>query len=143
MNKPLWKVNQEIYHKLTASFSDDASQFTTIESPDIVTSALWYFGRPDPNLAIYPAKSYVVALVFARLLELHFEESFYDVLNDPELLYGSDPHFVPYGDDKETYDAILTFLGGPENIPLKGPLIDHTVHYFKEECLGEAECFST
>jgi hypothetical protein len=92
-------------------------------------------------LAVYPAKSYVVALVFARLLVLHFEESFYDVLDDPELLYGSDPHFLPYSDDPDTYDKILTFIGGPENIPLEGPLIAHTVKYIHDECLGEGECF--
>lgn len=143
MKQKLWKVNQQIYHALTASFSDDAAQFKTVHSDQVVEDALWYFGDPDPDLAIYPAKSYVVALVFARLLVIHFYEDFYEVLDDPELLYNSDPYFVPYEDNPEVYDAIIERLGGPEEIPLKGPLIDHTVRYFRDECLGEALCFKT
>lgn len=35
---------------------------------------------------IYPAKSYFVAIVYAKCLEKYFGGSFFEYLNDPELL---------------------------------------------------------
>lgn len=133
-----WKINQMLYHASVTEHTDDPSNFETIvDEKNKVERAIWYFDKPDPNIAYYPSKSYVVALVYAALLNKYFNEDFYEVLSDPDLLYGNDPYFVPYTKDKETYDRILETLGGCDNIPLSGPLVDHTVRYFFKECLGD------
>ena len=132
----LWKSNQYVYNQLQQDFTDSMDKMNYVETGDKVAGALKYL-LTDDDLLEYPGKSYAVAIIYARLLKDHFEEDFYEVLNDPELLYGNDPYFTPYSEDSETYDTILDTLGGYANIPLEGKWIDHTVKYFREECLGE------
>ena len=59
---------------------------------------------------IFPAKSYSVAIIYARLIEKYFQENFLDVLNDSELFLGTDKYFVPYLNSKDIYDEVLDFL---------------------------------
>lgn len=130
----LWKVHQEIYHRLREDRSDDAENFEMRVEVEILPHALAYFRERSP-VAIYPAKSYAVAIIYAYLLARHYGEDFYTVLNDPQLLYGNDPYFVPYQKDPATYDAILTALGYPE-LDLRGGWAPYTVRYFYAECMG-------
>jgi len=37
--------------------------------------------------------------------------NFWEYLDDPDLLYGNDPYFVPYSQDKGTYDCIINSVG--------------------------------
>ena len=60
------------------------------ESEKIVQRAIEYPTIQSVKL-FYPGKSYAVALIFAKLLELHFNEDFYTALDDPMLLLGNDP----------------------------------------------------
>jgi len=136
-----WKANQKLYHLMTQVHTDAVENFETIiDREDVVGPALEYLLDPREE-SVYPGKSYAVALIYSRLLWEHFNEPFYEVLNDPMLLYGTDEYFVPYTQDKESYDIILEALGGIENIPLKGRWVDFTVQYFKDECMAEAACF--
>lgn len=105
-----WKVNQLLYHRLTEEHSDDTRNFTTISDPDVVGEALRYFRAPIAA-SVYPGKSYAIAVIYARLLRDHFDEDFYEVLDDPDLLFGNDPYFVPYSENKTDYDKILEGLG--------------------------------
>lgn len=79
---------------------------------------------------IYPAKSYFVAIVYAKCLEKYFGGSFFEYLNDPELL-PDDTFFKVYSQDKSTYDNIINRIG---NI-WQYPSICKTVNYFKKEFL--------
>lgn len=79
---------------------------------------------------IYPAKSYFVAIVYAKCLEKYFGGSFFEYLNDPELL-PDDTYFKVYSQDKSTYDNIINRIG---NI-WQYPSICKTVNYFKKEFL--------
>jgi len=58
---------------------------------------------------IYPAKSYFVAIIYAKLLEKYFNENFYSALNYNDLLI-DDKYFKPYSQAKEVYDGILKQL---------------------------------
>lgn len=79
---------------------------------------------------IYPAKSYFVAIIYAKCLEKYFGGSFFEYLNDPELL-PDDTYFKVYSQDKSTYDNIINRIG---NI-WQYPSICKTVNYFKKEFL--------
>lgn len=79
---------------------------------------------------IYPAKSYFVAIVYAKCLEKYFGGSFSEYLNDPELL-PDDTYFKVYSQDKSTYDNIINRIGDIWQYPS----ICKTVNYFKKEFL--------
>ena len=79
---------------------------------------------------IYPAKSYFVAIVYAKCLEKYFGGSFFEYLNDPELL-PDDTYFKVYSQDKSTYDYIINRIGDIWQYPS----ICKTVNYFKKEFL--------
>lgn len=111
-----WHVRHKIFHQIfkDMDLGDDLSKETIIEEFDqekIVQRALEYPVKQTTAL-YYPGKSYAVAITFAKLLEIYFEEDFYISLNDEKLLYENDPFFTPYSQDKETYDLIL------DNFPL-------------------------
>lgn len=79
---------------------------------------------------IYPAKSYFVAIVYAKCLEKYFGGSFFEYLNDPELL-PDDTYFKVYSQDKSTYDNIINRIGDIWQYSS----ICKTVNYFKKEFL--------
>lgn len=79
---------------------------------------------------IYPAKSYFVAIIYAKLLEKYFEEPFYESLSNSNLL-PDDKYFVPYTKATHIYDKVLEKIGNP----LSYPSTQKTISYFKEEYL--------
>lgn len=105
-----YKIRQEIYHRLNTEHDDDLSLHDIEMNQDIVGNAIKYFNTCDLGW-VYPAKSYVVAICYARWLNEYFAEDFYEALNDPNLLYGNDPYYVPYMSNKDTYDAIINRIG--------------------------------
>jgi hypothetical protein len=123
---------------MVTEHTDDESNFVNVIDANIVDNAINYF-KVRSEVSIYPAKSFAVAIIYARLLVEHFNEDFYVVLDDPELLYNVDPHFVRYSQAKSEYDTILAHFGGFMNIPLDGGWVPYTVNYFKMECLGEID----
>ena len=105
-----WKIRQEIFHRLNTDHNDDLSLHTVEIKDDIVENAIKYFTTTELGW-VYPAKSYVVAICYARWLNQYFNEDFYECLNDPDLLYNNDPYYIPYEQDKDTYNKILTAVG--------------------------------
>lgn len=85
---------------------------------------------------IYPAKSYFVAIVYAKLLEQYFKIPFFSGLNQNDLLI-EDPWFQPYPKKKELYDKVLEQI--PEDF-IKLEACQKTIAYFKEEFLIGADC---
>jgi hypothetical protein len=105
-----WTINQEIYHRLNQAHDDDLSLHEVEVSDDIVGNAIKYFTTTELGW-VYPAKSYVVAICYARWLTEQYGGVFYDYLEDPDLLYGNDPYFVTYSTDPKTYHSILNVVG--------------------------------
>lgn len=131
--KPNWKLRQKIFH-LTHSCDDFIHslpvQYDATESV-VIDKAVEYFERDTYELW-YPAKSYSVALLYARLLEIHFKEPFWESLDDSELLYNNDIHYKRYSDAKEVYDRILARI--PINFEeCKTNGVQKTIEYFLEE----------
>lgn len=102
----IWKVQQEIYHRLNKSFKDDLNKVSIIDSSDVVNDAVMHF-KERVDEWIYPAKSYFVAICYAQWISEDYDENFYSLLKDPMLLYGNDPYFIPYDQDATTYDEII------------------------------------
>ena len=105
MNKE-WKIRQKLYHKTNTEHDDDLNKLHTEYSSNIIETAIKYFNDKDLGF-VYPAKSYVVAICYAYWLSKDFDENFYELLNDKDLLFGNDPYFKTYEEDTKTYDEIL------------------------------------
>jgi|TARA_B110000483_G_scaffold233466_1_gene302249 hypothetical protein len=126
-----WKARQSAYHLTASLFKDDLNNIETVWRPDtVVEDALRHFEEYVDEW-IYPAKSYVVAICYAYWLGKDFKEPFFQALNDDELLFNNDPHFVPYWHDEETYDAILDKMNFDQT---KG-MVPDIYEYYKEEML--------
>ena len=95
---------------------------------DLVKLIIKFFNTE--SLLIYPAKSYFVAIVYAKCIEKYFHINFYDALNDEELL-PDDKYFKTYNESKDIYDKVLESIGDIHQYDS----IDKTVKYFKQEYL--------
>lgn len=109
-----WKQIQRYYNatKSIEEMDDNLSNFdiVIVDRKDLVENILMHFSIL-PDKFYYPSKAYVVAIVYARLISENFNEEFYDVLNDEELLNNNDKYYVPYNKDKEVYDSVLSKIG--------------------------------
>ncbi|MNK56466.1 hypothetical protein D3C87_755070 [compost metagenome] len=131
-----WKFRQAVYHRLNRTHPDeygpDDIVILTQEPGD--TTLDWvgrYMAGWVPDLVVYPAKSYFVALVYARLLRDHFQEDPMVVLDDPDLLHGNDPYFVRYSEAREIYDPIIEKYGW--EFSLTAGEIPDVEDYFRRE----------
>jgi hypothetical protein len=126
-----WKIRQEIYHRTNTEYSDDLNKFNVEITSDIVRDAVRYFNTKNIGW-IYPAKSYMVGICYAKWLADEFGGIPEDYLEDPELLYGNDPYFVEYSRAPKTYHAILNSIGG-WNFNQSLGLVPDVYEYFKAE----------
>lgn len=112
---------------------NDVNLKISIDNSNIAQQTIQFFNTQSE--LIYPAKSYFVAIVYAKCVEKFFAQDFYKTLDDTQLL-PDDPYFVPYSDDIQTYNIIL------ENIDsdiLKYESTKKTVDYFKKEFLVDTD----
>lgn len=131
-----WKVRQELYHRLNKNHPDeygpDDIQLMEDTSDEAVFAMVCrYIEGYVPEKVIYPAKSYFVAMVYARLLMDHFGENPIAALCDSQLLYGNDPYFLEYGRDPQIYDALIKKFGWDFDLTL-GEIPD-VESYFRAE----------
>ena len=107
---------------------DDVNLPHIIDNKNIIDQVINFF-KTESEL-IYPAKSYFVAIVYAKCMEKYFNVPFYEALDDKELLF-DDFYFKPYSESKEVYDKIIENIGDIWYYRS----IDKTVDYFKKEFL--------
>lgn len=135
MSKKEWKQWQQVYNQLVQDHSDAGHKHARRIEEEIVENALFYL-KEKANYGIYPAKSYMVGIIYATMIHRVYKEDFYDVLDDPDLLCGQDDFFVPYSKDKENYDKIIARLDSMPNW-LEMGWAPTTVGYFYLECTEE------
>ena len=125
-----WKNRRKLSY-LINDFEDTGLPYLITEyaSDEELVSEIVNFFIHGSEL-IYPAKSYFVAIVYAKLLEKYFEADFYECLNDSELL-PDDSFFVPYDNSRNVYDAAIKRIGNP----LDYAAADKTKEYFYQEYL--------
>jgi hypothetical protein len=132
-----WKIRQQYFSMVNgdAEYKDDLRdvEINLVEGEDIITEAVRHFEEYVDEW-IYPSKSYVVAICYATWIGDDFDEDFYDILNDAELL-PHDPYFVPYDEDRYTYDAILDAIG---EVDMTG-MVPDIYEYYKEEILESVD----
>jgi hypothetical protein len=126
-----WKIRQEVYHRINLQHTDDLSMHKLSITDDIVSDAIRYFLETDIGW-IYPSKSYMVGICYAKWLAIEFGGSPQEYLDDPTLLYGNDPYFVPYSDDPATYDQILDKINNWEFNETLGMVPDVKEYFIKE-----------
>jgi hypothetical protein len=116
---------------MNTSHSDDLNQFKVEMTGDLVKDAVRYF--TDRNIGwIYPSKSYMVGICYARWLSEEFGGNAEEYLDDIDLLYGNDPYFVEYSRDPDTYHSILNQIGGWKFNETQG-MVPDVRDYFNEE----------
>lgn len=130
-----YQTRQEIYRRLNKIESDDLNKVDIVWRPDnIVEDAVKHFSDIVDEW-IYPGKSYFVAICYANWITEDFTESFYEVLDDPNLL-PDDPHFVRYSEAMEVYDDILWLCNWKTNyqgmVPDVRKYYDEEMHYDRE-----------
>lgn len=128
-----WKIRQEIYHRLNKDHSDDLSKHQIEITSNVVDNAIRYFFERDIGW-IYPSKSYMVGICYARWLSENFGGRPLEYLGDQELLYNNDPYFVSYDKDSQTYDEVLNNIGGWNFDQTQG-MVPDVRNYFNEEFL--------
>lgn len=131
-----WKIRQEVYHRLNPETPDmygpdDIEMMTDTDPQSITAMVARYLQGYVPEKVIYPAKSYFVAIVYARLLRDHFGEDPYLVLEDPNLLHGNDPYFKTIHNDGGVYMSVINAFGWDFDLTL-GEIPD-VAEYFREE----------
>lgn len=130
-----WKIKQELYHRMNQIHSDDLNDKQIMLSNDIVDNAIRYF--KETNIGwIYPAKSYMVGICYARWLSEEYGGHPLDYLEDAELLYGNDPYFVQYSTDPASYHKILNSIGGWEFDQIG--MVPDVKEYYKAEFMIDA-----
>jgi hypothetical protein len=146
-----YKLLQRIFYAtlLTDEFDDDIDKLDVTIKDDkddeqFIASVKHYILDETAPL-VFPCKSYAVAVIYAKLIAKYFNEDFYDVLSDPELMFNNDRFFIPYSRDMFTYNAILNDLNVQvelENIEQStNPNHVATVKYFKQEFMIDGELY--
>lgn len=107
---------------------DDRNLPHTYDYNNIIEQIIHFFKYGSE--LIYPAKSYFVAIIYAKCLEKYFNIDFYESLNDKELL-PDDCYFTIYNDSKDIYDNVIENIGDIWQYNS----INKTVEYFKKEFL--------
>ena len=125
-----WKYRRKLSY-LINDFNDTGFDYTVKKyssDEELVNEIVDFF--ISGSKLIYPAKSYFVAIVYAKLLECYFNENFYDCLDDEGLL-PDDSFFVPYNRNRNVYNAVLSKIGDP----LEYKAAEKTKEYFYQEFL--------
>lgn len=90
------------------SFEDEHKNFTiTIHEDTTIQDAITYLLDGSSYLR-FPGAARAVAIAAADIISRHFNENFFDVLNDPALMNYNDPYFRTYSEEKQIYDSILS-----------------------------------
>lgn len=134
-----WKINQKIYHTLNQNFADEYGDedIELMNNPtidEIIQTVKDYISGWVPEKVVYPAKSFFVAIVYARLLRDYFDENPLESLSDQDLLYGNDPYFIPYNAGTESqliYDSVINEYTWEFDLS-KGEIPDVSNYFYEE-----------
>ena len=104
-----WKVRQKAFHHMVTEHADDLNKVDIIIDEEIINNAIMHFYE-KVDIWLYPAKSYAVAICYAKWISEDFNEDFFAALDDVDLLFNNDPYFKRYTTDPDVYHAILDIV---------------------------------
>lgn len=127
-----WKVRQTIFHSLESRFDDDLGNKVIVFTDNVAEDAVRYFKENDVGW-IYPSKSYMVGICYAKWLSDYFGGDPINYLKDQTLLYNNDPYFVAYNKNSiKIYDSIIKTIGGWNFSKNQGMVPDVKEYFIKE-----------
>jgi hypothetical protein len=126
-----WRIVQELFHRLNPNPEGDRTMIKIIKDEEIIENTIRHFYEYVPFF-IYPAKSYFVAILYAKWISKDFNENFYQLLDDEMLLAGNDPFFIRYSESREIYNSILERVS-INNIDETIGMIPDVRKYYEEE----------
>jgi hypothetical protein len=126
-----WKIRQDLYHRLNKEHDDELIDKDIVMTNNIVENAVRYFNNRNIGW-VYPSKSYMVGICYARWLSEEFGGIPEEYLDDAELLYNNDPYFVKYSRDPGTYHQILNQINGWSFDQTQGLVPDVREYFIKE-----------
>jgi hypothetical protein len=126
-----WKEARKLSY-LMYNFDDInlEHEYLNLSDEEIINITVNFF-KSESKL-IYPPKSYFVAIIYAHYISKYFNENFYELLDDEELLF-DDKYFVIYSKKKYVYDEIISKIDNIEDYSSILP----TLKYFNQEFLIE------
>lgn len=93
-------------------FEDEHKNFKmVVDESTVIADAVTYL-KDGTSYLRFPGAARAVAIAVADIIARNFNENFFDILNDKNLMNMNDPFFATYDEAKEVYDAIL------ESVPL-------------------------
>lgn len=131
-----WKMYQQTYYHLLVQKPGIQNHQKLTYNVERVKSALRLLWPRQSEWCVQPARSRMVAIVYATLIEKIYGEDFYDTLNDENLFLGSDDFFQPYLQDSDVYDKIIEQLALIPDWMEKG-CIPEFVRQFNLQCTQE------
>lgn len=139
-----YKVFQRHYN-LTHHHDDSLESMThrCDDSTDVIKSEMHKYFTENVEHLIFPAKSYAVALIYAKLIEIHFKTPFFESLSDPDLFCGNDKYFKTYNEIPEIYDDFLRRIPLDRSnyiLPKHFQQVATTIGYFYKEFGVKNEC---
>jgi hypothetical protein len=134
------KILQNIYHALhPGDYGDDIEEIGYSISDRIIEDCERQWTDSNAPLT-FPSKSINVAIIYARLLEHHFNQPFIEYLSDPSLLHGQDRFFKPYPEYKIEYDHMAKIMSLDKILNSTNPSVLKTIAYFNAEFMvGSSE----
>ncbi|WPU65630.1 hypothetical protein [Peredibacter starrii] len=124
------------------SFEDEHKNFDYgIHESSVVKDAVTYLLDGSSYLK-FPGAARAVAIAVADFIAREFNEDFFSVLNNPELMHGNDPFFKTYQEDKSTYDEILKLVPR-EKIVWESPRMAITHRLIRQEYMLDPEGLQT
>lgn len=125
-----WRERRKLSY-LINEFDDYRLPYKELELSDeeLVAMIVQFFY--EGSELVYPAKSYFVAIVYAKLLERYFSVPFYEALDTDDLLI-EDKFFKPYQQAEQIYNNVLSKI--PKDF-LTLSTCGKTISYFKQEFL--------
>ena len=139
MNMQDYKVRQMLFNKLHKPDDlIDSIEHNIQEqmSPDEIKDYCLSYLTQEV-ITIFPAKSYIVAVIYSLLIEKYFQTPWRDSLNE-NLFLGTDRFYIPYKKSPNLYESIVKSimdqnLAGFEMNELIQ--VKKTVSYFRQEFL--------
>lgn len=92
------------------NFEDQHKNFDIIHSPDTVVQDAIEYLRTGTSYLRFPGAARAVAISTAAIVSSKFNEDFFEVLNNTNLMNNNDPYFQTYTQSREEYDQILSVV---------------------------------
>ena len=131
MVSTIWKLNQQIFHKMFYNQQDEhVVKLFEKDEYSIKRNIQRYFQLDEMELS-YPSKQFCVRYVYATIIEANYGNDSREIFNDSTLLY--DNGGIWYEDCWGIFDMMKKNIGNPCQYFCDG--VQQTILYAQQELL--------